>query len=543
MSEKQELLTTNRKALTINLDGTHYGTIAEIGAGQEVARVFFQAGSASGSIAKTISAYDMTFSDAIYGKAPRYVSRERLQTMLGHEYTLLKERLHEKRGERTCFFVYADTVATASAKSGASSGHGWLGIRFQTKPLEAPNDILIHVRTLDKKNVQQQEALGIVGTNLIYGAFYYRDNPEKFIQSLADNLGTDRVEVDMLKLSGPAFAHVDNRFLSLGLVKYGLTNAVMFSPAGDVLQPSEVIYNRPVLVERGSFRPVTHVNVDMLNCATAQFVQEPAVKGKDVVVLMEITMNNLLADGSLDQQDFLSRVDMLGHIGFTVLISNYSEFYRLVSYFRRYTKEMIGVAMGINNLLEIFNEKYYEDLEGGILESMGRMFRHAVKLYIYPMKQDAYDSYLKHGHPAEGGQSHVNHSFAGKVLITARNLTVATHLRNLYAHLIENHYIDTISGFNEDYLTIFSPRCAPAHQKQRCFVGKTRPDQGRRGHQGPRPARLRQAPKPATAAGDGSVSLVCLCGEPTISLPAPQPLSRFTPSFLRLLIRSLDERS
>jgi hypothetical protein len=456
MSEKQELLTTNRKALTINLDGTHYGTIAEIGAGQEVARVFFQAGSASGSIAKTISAYDMTFSDAIYGKAPRYVSRERLTTMLGHEYELLEERLLEKRGERTCFFVYADTVATASSKSGQTSGHGWLGIRFQTKPLEKPNDILIHVRTLDKKNVLQQEALGIVGTNLIYGAFYYRDDPEKFIQSLADNLGTDRVEVDMLRFSGPAFEHVDNRILSLGLVKYGLTNAVMFAPTGDVLQPSEVIYNRPVLVERGSFRPVTHVNVDMLNCATAQFLQEPSVKGKDIVVLMEITMNNLLAEGSLDQQDFLSRVDMLGHIGFTVLISNYSEFYRLVAYFRRYTKEMIGVAMGINNLLEIFNEKYYENLEGGILESMGRMFRHAVKLYIYPMQQTAYDSYLKHGHPAEGGQSHVNHAFSGKVLITARNLNVSDHLRNLYAHLLENHYIDCINGFNEDYLTIFS---------------------------------------------------------------------------------------
>src|SRR6478609_71717 len=433
MSEKQELLTTNRKALTINLDGTHYGTIAEIGAGQEVARVFFQAGSASGSIAKTISAYDMTFSDAIYGKAPRYVSKERLTTMLGHEYSLLVERLAEKRAERTSFFVYADTVATANAKSGAT-GHGWLGIRFQTKPLEQPSDILIHVRTLDKKNVLQQEALGIVGTNLIYGAFYYRDNPEKFIQSLADNLGTDRVEVDMLKFSGPAFAHIDNRILSLNLVKYGLTNAVMFAPSGDVLQPSEVIYNRPVLVERGSFRPVTHVNVDMLNCATAQFLQEPSVKGKDIVVLMEITMNNLLAEGSIDQQDFLSRVDMLGHIGFTVLISNYSEY----------------------NLLEIFNEKYYENLEGGILESMGRMFRHAVKLYIYPMQQTAYDSYLKNGHPAEGGQSHVNHAFAGKVLITARNLNVSDHLRNLYAHLLENHYIDCINGFNEDYLTIFS---------------------------------------------------------------------------------------
>ncbi len=452
MDEKQELLTTNRKALTINLDGSRYGTIAEIGAGQEVARVFFHAGSASGSIAKTMSAYDMTFSDAIYGKAPRYVSRERLQTMLQHEYDLLKERLTEKRGDRTRFFVFADTVATKSAKG---EGHGWLGIRYQINPGEEPNDIIIHVRMLDKKNILQQEALGIVGTNLIYGACYYKDDPNKFIQSLSDNVGTDRIEVDMLKFSGPAFKHLDNRLLSLYLVKHGLTNAVMFAPSGDVIQPSEVIYNRPVLVERGSFRPVTHVNVDMLNCATAQFLQEPSVKGKEIVVLMEITINNLLADGSLDVEDFLSRVDMLGHIGFTVLISNYSEFYRLVSYFRRYTKEMIGVAMGINNLLELFNEKYYENLEGGILESMGRMFRHLVKIYTYPMRQTAYDSFLKTGHPANG-QAAVTHAFASDVLITARNLHVADHLRNLYAHLLENHYIDCISGFNEDFLAIFS---------------------------------------------------------------------------------------
>lgn len=455
MSEKQELLTPTRKALAINLDGTRYGTIAEIGAGQEVARIFFQAGSASGSIAKTMSAYDMTFSDSIYGKAPRYVSRERLQTMLGHEYALLKERLATKRGERTRFFVFADTVATKSQK-GAGEGHGWLGIRFQADPLEEPNDVIIHVRMWDRRTVQQQEALGIVGVNLIYGAFHYVHNPEKFIRSLVDHVGTDRVEVDMIRLSGPAFAKVDNRLLSLFLVKHGLTNAVMFAPSGDVLQPSEVIYNRPVLVERGSFRPVTHVNVDMLNCAAAQFLQEPMVKGKDVVVLMEITMNNLLAEGGLDAEDFLSRVDMLGHIGFTVLISNYSEFYRLVSYFRRYTKEMIGVTMGINNLLEIFNEKYYDNLEGGILESMGRMFRHAVKLYVYPMKQEAYDSFLRSGHPAGGGHAHVSHAYAANVLITARNLHVSDHLRNLYAHLLENHYIDCLTGYNEDYLGIFS---------------------------------------------------------------------------------------
>jgi hypothetical protein len=454
MSEKKELLTTNRKALTINLDERKYGTYAEIGAGQEVARVFFQAGGASGTIAKTISAYDMNFSDAIYGKAPRYVSRERLGLMLDHEYSLLLERLASTRGERTAFFVFADTVATKGYK-GTNDAHGWMGIRFQTEPGAAPSDVLLHVRMWDKENVLQQDALGVAGTNLIYAAFYYRDNPNRFIESLVDNLGIQRLEVDMLKFSGPAFAQVDNRLTSLYLVQHGLTNAVMFAPNGDVLQPSELLYKKAILVERGSFRPVTHVNVDMLNCATAQFVQEPEVKGKDLIVLMEITMNNLLAAGALDAQDFLQRVDLLGELGLTVMISNYSEYYRLTSYFRRYTKEMIGVTLGINNLLEIFNEKYYEHLEGGILESFGRLFKNAVKLYVYPMRQEAYSRYLISGGGAPPGAA-VGHAFAANVLITAKNVHIQDHLRNLYDHLIENHYIDAITGFDRDILGIFS---------------------------------------------------------------------------------------
>ena len=452
MSEQKALLTSDRKALTINLDEAKYGTFAEIGAGQEVAREFFQAGGASGTIAKSISAYDMVFSDAIYGKAPRYVSRERLRLMLDHEYALLIERLAQTRGQKTTFFVFADTVATSNYK-GTNEAHGWMGIRFQCDPKGEPSEIVLHVRMWDREAVLQQQALGIVGVNVIYGAFYYRNDPQKLIESLIDNLAKDRIEIDMLQLSGPAFASVDNRLMSLYLVQYGLTNAVMFGKNGEVLQPSEILHKKAILVERGSFRPVTHVNVDMLNCATAQFVQEPLVKGKDLVVLMEITMNNLLAAGALDAQDFLSRVDLLADIGFTVLISNYSEYYRLTTYFRRYTKEMIGVAMGINNLLEIFNEKYYEKLEGGILESFGRLFRNSVRLYIYPMRQEAYDLYTVSPHATPGITSH---AFASNVLITAKNVKIVDHLANLYAHLLENHYIDCIVGFDTQILNIFS---------------------------------------------------------------------------------------
>ena len=452
MSDHKDLLTTNQKALTINLDMPKYGTFAEIGAGQEVAREFFQAGGASGTIAKSISAYDMVFSDAIYGKAPRYVSRERLKLMLDHEYQLLIDRLASTRGDRTNFFVFADTVATSNYK-GTNEAHGWLGLRFQTEPKGEPSEIVLHVRMWDKEAILQQQALGIVGVNFIYGALYYRDDLGKLIESLRDNLGTDRIEIDMLRFSGPAFDKVDNRLMSLYLVKFQLTNAVMFGQKGEVLQPSEVLHKKAILVERGSFRPVTHVNVDMLNCATAQFVQEPVVKGKDMVVLMEITMNNLLAAGALDAHDFLSRVDLLADIGFTVLISNYSEYYRLTSYFRRYTKEMIGVAMGINNLLEIFNEKYYENLEGGILESFGRLFRNSVKLYIYPMRQDAYEAYVSQN---EFGHGLTNHAFASSVLINAKNVKIVDHLSNLYAHLLENHYIDCIVGFDTKILSVFS---------------------------------------------------------------------------------------
>jgi hypothetical protein len=446
----KEPLSTTQKALKINLDAFKYGTFAEIGAGQEVAREFFQAGGASGTIAKSISAYDMVFSDAIYGKAPRYVSRDRLKLMLDREYELLLERLSKTRGERTNFFVFANTVATRNFQS-TNEGHGWLGIRFQAQPLGIPSEIVLHVRMRDKQALLQQQALGIVGVNLIYGALYYRADPRILVESLADNLGTDRIEIDMLRFSGDCFESVDNRLMALHLVECKLTNAVMFGQQGEVLQPSEVLHKKAILVERGSFRPVTTVNVDMIDCAAAQFVQEPLVKGREVVVLMEITMNNLLAGGSLDARDFLSRVDLLTDIGFTVLISNYMEYYRLTSYFRRYSKEMIGVALGINNLLEIFNEKYYENLEGGILESFGRLFRHEVKLYVYPMTEEAYARFTQPSAPVPP-----LHSVASTVLINAKNVRVTDRLANLYAHLLENRHIESIFGFDVNVLNVYS---------------------------------------------------------------------------------------
>jgi hypothetical protein len=428
----REVPGTHQKALQINLDPSKYGTFAEIGAGQEVARWFFRVGGAAGTIAKTISAYDMTVSDAIYGACQRYVSRERLATMLEYEYGLLLERLQEKRGANTRFFVFADTVTARGYKTVGES-HGWMGIRFQTDPGAPHSQIIIHVRMLEKENIQHQEALGIMGVNLIYGALYLHESPTQLMLSLLDNLTSERVEVDMIKFSGPAFSKVDNRLMSLQLVEHGLTHAAMFLANGEVAQASEVLYKKPILVERGSFRPVTKVTIDMLECAQAQFLREPAVRGEKVVVLMEMTMRNLSAEGQVDHSDFLARVDVLGTLGKTVLISNYGEYYRLAGYLSRYTKKMIGITMGIPSLKEVLDEKYYVDLEGGILEAVGRLFKNAVKLYIYPF-QDKERARL----------------------VTAETLEVAPNLRHLYRYLLESGHIESIRGYNENYLPIFS---------------------------------------------------------------------------------------
>ena len=429
---KNENVSTHQKALQINLDQTKYGTFAEVGAGQEVARWFFRVGGASGTIAKSISAYDMVISDAIYGHAERYVSRQRLATMLDHEFGLLSERLATKRGDTTKFFVFADTVA-AQSFTRREDWHGWMGVRFQDEPRGEPSQIIMHVRMWDKENVQQQEAIGVLGVNLVYGALYHSDDVNLLLKTLLDDLTVDRVEVDMIKLSGPAFKGVDNRLVTLRLVQDGLTNAAMFTADGEVVQAAEVLYKKSILVERGSFRPVTNVTLDMLDNAQAQFVQEPGVQGEEIVVLMEMTLKNLTDAGEINHQDFLDRVDILGALGRGVLISNYGAYFRLAGYLFRYTKKNIGIVMGVPSLAEIFDEKYYADLEGGILESFGRLFKNELKLYVYPLRDAATGS-----------------------VITARNLRVAPHLQHLYAYLLENNYIQAIRDYRPEYLPIFS---------------------------------------------------------------------------------------
>lgn len=423
------------KALKVNLDSHHYGAFAEIGAGQEVVRWFFRVGGAAGTISKSISAYDMKVSDAIYGPCARYVCRERLESMLEHEQQLNVERLSAQRGADTCFFAFADTVSARSYK-GNTECHGWMGMRFQGRPGGEDNQIVIHVRMLDAENGLQQEALGIVGVNLVYGACFLAGEPEKLLESLLDGLTTERIEIDLIELRGPDFDHLDNRVMSLRLVQLGLTGAAMFSADGEVLQPSEVLYKKPVLVERGRFRPVTHVNLDLARSALRAFEAEwpDDVAPGETVSIMEITMSNLTNGGEVDLGDFISRAEVLAATGHTVMISNFSEYYRLAAYLFRYTHRRIGLAMGVQNLHAVFDESYYTQLEGGILESFGRLFRNHLKLFIYPTLD------------AGTGQ-----------LQTVDTMSVAGSLQHLQAHLVGRRNIVQLTDFNRDFLKIHSP--------------------------------------------------------------------------------------
>jgi len=389
-------------------------------------------GGAAGTVAKSISAYDMAVSDSIYGHAPRYVSRQRLQAMLEYEFCQLLEGLGTGRGETTRFFAFADTVATRSYQR-VEDGRGWIGIRFQTRPQEAPSDIIIHVNLKDALAARQQEALGIVGVNLIYGAHHRHAEPAALIGSLMDELSRDRVEVDMIKLSGPAFEGVDNRLMSLQLVEQALTDAAMFTAAGDVVQPSEVLYKKPILVERGSFRPVTKLTLDLLAGAREQFLEEPAVKGQEPVILMEMTLRNLTSAAGLDHADFLARADILGALGHDVLISRFEQYYHLAEYLTVYTDKMIGLAVGLPSISEIADERFYGDLGGGMLESTGRLFKRSVKMYVYPLLDAA----------------------TGRV-VTVETLPVQAVWRHLRDFLLESGHLVPIHRFDERLLSIFT---------------------------------------------------------------------------------------
>ncbi|MEJ6734198.1 MAG: TonB-dependent receptor [Flavobacteriales bacterium] len=427
------VLSPTQKALQINLDSSIYGTFAEIGAGQEVVRHFFRAGGASGTIAKTMSAYDKDFSDAIYGKEDdgRYVCKSRLKKILTQEYGLIETRLDRKEYLDTRYFTFANTITTINYNK-TNKGHGWIGCKFQIDPNKPANEVILHIKLNDMDAKFQQEVVGVMGTNLIYGCFNHCDDPKKLIKSLYDNLTRDNVEIDMIQVDGPDFENVDNRLLSLVLVKEGMTDAAIFSPDGKNQQASDVLYKKNILTIRGSFRPVTKVNLDMMQNGYNAFIKENKVDPDNVLLLFEITLSNLKMEGDIDEKDFLDRADILCSLGHTVLISNYRKYYKLIEYFSNFTNNRMGLILGVNNLLEIFDNKYYLNLNGGILEAFGILFTRDLKIYLYPYQPTVNDE-----------------------LLTSENIPITKKLIPLYDYLVKNRKIRDLE-FDKSALQIFS---------------------------------------------------------------------------------------
>jgi hypothetical protein len=422
-----------QKALRINLNENIYGSFAEIGAGQETVRQFFRAGGASRTIAKSMSAYDKDFSDAIYGieNDKRYVTEARLRKMLNHEIGLIEERISREKHPNKLFFSFANTVATIDfAKK--YKGHGWVGVKYQLEPDQPYNDIVLHLRFRENDARLQQETLGILGTNLIYGAFYKYNEPKKLLRYLYDHLDKDQIEIDTINFSGPIFKDVDNRLMSLQLVKNGMTDAVMFAPDGNNVLPARVLYKKNILTLRGSFRPVTKVNMDMYEKSYNMFIKENRVDLENTQVVFEITLSNLRAEGEIDEQDFMDRATLLCSLGQTVLISNFQEYYKLVEYFSQYSKSRMGLAMGVNNLVDIFDEKYYRHLSGGILEAFGKLFFKDLRVYLYPMQND------------DGS------------VINSENLKVHPRMKELYKFFKYNGKVVDIADYDQEILSIFS---------------------------------------------------------------------------------------
>ena len=435
VNEFENIPSIKAKTLRINLNPDIYGTFAEIGAGQETARHFFRAGASSGTIAKAMSAYDKSFSDAIYGveEDGRYVTEARLKTMLKHEMQLIEERIDRKSNPDYRFFSYANTVATIDF-SKRYKGHGWVGLRFQLDPNQKEYDeIILHIRFKQNEARLQQETLGILGVNLIYGAFFKHDKPKKLLKYLYDHIDKDTIEIDMVNFIGPNFRDVDNRLMSLQLIKNNMTDAVMFGPDGNNLLPAATLYKKNILALRGSFRPVTKVNMDMFQKSYDIFIREETVDMDKSIVIFEITLSNLKASGEIDEQDFMDRAELLCSLGHTVMISKFQEYYKLVEYFNNYTKARIGLTMGVNNLVDVFDEKYYRHLSGGILEAFGKLFFKDLKVYLYPMKDVETDK-----------------------IMTSNNVKVHPRMKELYKFFKYNNKVMDIIDYDPDIMHIFS---------------------------------------------------------------------------------------
>ncbi len=387
MKTFNEHRSTTGKARSINLNEEIYGTFAEIGAGQEVARHFFQAGLASQTIAKTISAYDMSFSDEIYGKEStgRYVCESRLNKMLDKEYNLLGKRLGTQRGDRSLFFAYANTVTTSSTTG--KSCHGWMGVRFQIEPKGPANDIVMHVRMLDKHRLQQQEILGVLGVNLVYAAFFERKNPKKFLDTLVEDIKEGRLAVDLIRFSGPAFEEFDNHIINIELLSRKLSEFAYFVPESNSTSLTYVgdsLFNKSLFIQRGHFSPLNPLHIETLKKGTEQFKNEYKLKNENCLPVFEMT----LKDFNKSDSEIVDKIIKLNSQGFQVMVTNFSLFFELKQGLKKYTHSPIAFSISASLVDKIFNPKYYSELSGGLLEGLGRLLDSNTNIYVYPHKNE-----------------------------------------------------------------------------------------------------------------------------------------------------------
>lgn len=425
-------LTTEEKALSINLDQSIYGSFAEIGAGQEVAANFFRIGGSSGTIAYTHSAYDMKVSDNMYGKCSRYVCEDRLKQMLDKEFDNLQNTIPQ-RAEKSRFFAFANTVESLNYHK-TNQGQGWVGIKYQLTKGGKANEIILHVKMHDNSHQEQQKSLGILGVNLIHAAYTKYEKITEFLDDLSYRLPKDKLEIDMCSVKGPDYEYVDNRLIALLLVKRGLTDATIFDQTGRIIQASEALYKKNIFLMRGRFRPATKVHVDMVSTGLDMFLKDKEVDPEKVQVLLELTLKDLTADGKISIKDFLDRADLLNSMGYTVMISNYLKHYKMIEYLSDFAKgHKLGVVLGVYNLQTIFNEKYYDNLSGGLLEAFGRGFGRNIKMFVYPAIN------------VETGN-----------LYTLDNFELKPHLQGLLHYMSKTDKVAAIEHYNEDLLKIFS---------------------------------------------------------------------------------------
>lgn len=385
---------THEKALSINLDDKIYGTIAEIGAAQEVARWFFRVGAAAGSVAKTISAYDMQVSDEIYGEASRYVARDRVEAMLQKEFDLLVERLGEKRGHDTRFFAFCDTVAARNF-AGTNECQGWIGLRFQAEPGGEPNTIILHINMLDDTAVAQQEAVGILGVNLIYTAFFGTGGPEGNLASLADGLADGRLEADLVDVSGPTFVDIDRVQTGLAIISSGLAEAVLFDRDGVQQPPTEVFRKRPAIIKRTSMRYSSTVDTAGFEAAGRKIATELDESARTPLKVTEFSINSVHAGGCADTAEVLNHLRKLIDQHEWIMITRLRQSYRLSRYLRRYSQQPLRFLMGASTFAMLLSDKFYVDSSDDLLEATGKLFATDVKAYVQAMSLADFHHHLQ----------------------------------------------------------------------------------------------------------------------------------------------------